>query len=363
MPLKIALLLLTLFLLNTSAFAHVSGVTDTNVKIQQSKVSIVFTTPMDNLEELNLKSEEAIQKFILGGFRVENNDLPCINTLIKTGSLETIKSRQFWVTSTCDEPIKSLLIGYDLFFELEDKHKNFLRISLLNRSLNITFTANKKEHVIPVESILKIWNKNKQANQQTSAETFSSQHYFPVGVEHILLGFDHLLFLLALLLLPIGFKELIGLVTSFTIAHSITLGLSVLDIVSLPVALVEIAIALSIVYVAIENIVVIRNKPSALRLRIPLRRRLITTFAFGLIHGFGFSYILKELGLGEQVFGSSLFFNLGVEAGQLIAIALVFPVLIFLFKHSSNLKWAQLASFMVGVVGLFWLIERCAGLV
>lgn len=141
----------------------------------------------------------------------------------------------------------------------------------------------------------------------------------------LLLGLDHVLFLLCLLLLPIQFKPLIALVTSFTATHAITLALSVLDTISLPALIVEVLIALSIVYDALHNVWPLRQQHSLSHFSFPLQRQLLTTFGFGLIHGLGFSYILKEMGLGEQPYAALLCFNIGVEARQLMIIATVFP--------------------------------------
>ncbi|MGH2361183.1 MAG: HupE/UreJ family protein, partial [bacterium] len=132
--------------------------------------------------------------------------------------------------------------------------------------------------------------------------------FFMLGVEHILIGWDHRLFLMCLLLLGGRFWGLIKIVTAFTIAHSITLAAAALDLVTLPSRLVESAIALSIAYVAAEN-VLLRDRAAS--------KRWLVAFIFGLVHGFGFSSVLKELGLPKEgLIWSLLGFNLGVEAGQ-----------------------------------------------
>lgn len=143
-------------------------------------------------------------------------------------------------------------------------------------------------------------------------------------------------------------------------AHSITLGLSVLDIVNLPAAWVEVAIAFSIVYVALENLYELQRQHQPQPVS-PWKRRVVVTFLFGLVHGFGFSYILKEIGLGDQVASALLFFNLGVEAGQLLAILLIFPVLLLLFKQKQSRSYMQVGSVLIGLMGAFWLVERLMG--
>jgi hydrogenase/urease accessory protein HupE len=144
-----------------------------------------------------------------------------------------------------------------------------------------------------------------------------SWRFFGLGVEHILLGYDHLLFLFALLLVRLRFRDLAVIVTSFTVAHSITLVGAGLGAFSLPSAIVEPAIALTILYVGLENFFI--KKPS---------RRWVLTFALGLIHGFGFAGLLAEIGLPKTgTVPALLSFNVGVEVGQLAMVAVVVPAL------------------------------------
>ncbi|NRA24276.1 MAG: HupE/UreJ family protein, partial [Oleispira sp.] len=170
---------------------------------------------------------------------------------------------------------------------------------------------------MPVDYLLKLWGET--AVDEAEAESFfQSKHYFSIGLEHILQGYDHLLFIIGLLLLPLNFRHLVALVSTFTLAHSLTLALSVFNLVRFPAALVEAFIAGSIVYVAVENLWHLRSSKGKTSQLSPWQRRMIMTFLFGLIHGFGFSYLLTEIGLGEQVVGALLYFNLGVEVGQLL---------------------------------------------
>lgn len=189
-------------------------------------------------------------------------------------------------------------------------------------------------------------------------EGVTDTSYFLAGVEHIVFGLEHLLFLVALLLLPIKFKHLFVLVSVFTLAYSISFVLSALNIVSIPALYIELLIAFSIVYIAFENYLEVGRIKSVESYQYPLRDRTLMTFFFGLIHGFGFSYILNEIGLGDQVASALLFFNLGVEVGLLIIVAIAFPILLFLFKRFSSVKWAQFALILSALVGLFWLVER-----
>lgn len=141
-------------------------------------------------------------------------------------------------------------------------------------------------------------------------------------------------------------------------AHSITLALSALSVVPLPALMVEILIAFSIVYVALHNLWILRQQRCFTNFSFPLQRQLLTTFGFGLIHGFGFSYILKEMGLGEQASTALLFFNPGVETGQLMIVAIAFPALVWIFKQRHSTVFAQAMSCVLGTVGVFWLAQR-----
>ena len=151
----------------------------------------------------------------------------------------------------------------------------------------------------------------------------SPERISSLGVEHILLGVDHLLFVLALLLLTTGTWQLVKTVTAFTVAHSITLGLATLGFVHVPSKPVEAVIALSIVFVAAE-IIRARRGQIGLAAKLPW----IVAFTFGLLHGFGFAGALSEVGLPEgHIPVALLFFNLGVEAGQLVFVAVVLSII------------------------------------
>jgi hydrogenase/urease accessory protein HupE len=180
--------------------------------------------------------------------------------------------------------------------------------------------------------------------------------YFILGVEHILAGFDHFLFVLSLVLLITGGWQIAKAVTAFTIAHSITLIATSLHLLSVPRQPVEICIALSIVFLAVE---IVKSRPGTPRLseRIPW----LVTFAFGLLHGFGFAGALAEIGLPEgEVPMALLTFNLGVEAGQLLIVGAGL-ILLALIRRFAVVQLALVRSTMgyaIGSVAAFWLIER-----
>jgi len=172
-----------------------------------------------------------------------------------------------------------------------------------------------------------------------------------VGVEHIVIGYDHILFLLALIVVSRP-RKLVALVTAFTIAHSITLALATLGWVELPANLVETAIAATIVFTAVENFWITDTAG-----------RWKTTFAFGLIHGFGFAGVLRDLGLPTEGFLRALLaFNLGVEAGQLAIVAiLAWPAAqLARWKHGPIVR--RVVSAAIAFCGLGWFLDRAFGL-
>lgn len=182
--------------------------------------------------------------------------------------------------------------------------------------------------------------------------------YFRIGVEHIIFGYDHLLFVLGLVLL-VRPRQLLPTITAFTLAHSVTLAASALGGVSLPGAPVEITIAMSIALLGAEAIYRMRGR-STLAQRMPW----LIAFGFGLIHGFGFAGALSEIGLpkGAEVM-ALLLFNLGVEAGQ---VAFVLAVLAFVWLGRQVYRRGEPAlrlatAYAIGITGSYWAIERIAG--
>lgn len=175
--------------------------------------------------------------------------------------------------------------------------------------------------------------------------------FFRLGVSHIFLGYDHLCFLLALMVAS-RLGPLVKIVTSFTVAHSITLILAALDIVRLPARLIEAGIAVTIVYLAVQNLRGVNTD-----------RRWLLTFAFGLVHGFGFAGILGEMDLPTSgLVRCLLAFNLGVEAGQLAFVAVALPLVIGLRRLKHERQLAAAISILLGLFGAAWFADRAFSL-
>jgi hydrogenase/urease accessory protein HupE len=170
-----------------------------------------------------------------------------------------------------------------------------------------------------------------------------------LGVEHILTGYDHLLFLVALLATARGLWSVVRIVTAFTLAHSVTLTVGALGIVTIPDRIIEPLIAATIVWVALENLFAAE----------PDRRRWIWSFGFGIVHGLGFASALGELGLkGAALVRGLLGFNLGVEIGQLLFVAIFLPAQMWLSRGRGAQLTPRIASLTVAVIGTYWLVER-----
>lgn len=189
-----------------------------------------------------------------------------------------------------------------------------------------------------------------QAGGEARSSGTIASHYTGLGIEHILMGWDHLAFVLALCLITSGW-QLLKLVTAFTLGHSLTLALAVLGWVHVPVPPVEACIALSIAFVVREALL-----PNSM-----LRHGAGLVFAFGLLHGLGFASALSESGIepGEILLGL-LSFNVGVELGQLVFVLLVVSVIALTKNISMSARTRPTIAFGLGTLGLFWTFERVA---
>lgn len=234
----------------------------------------------------------------------------------------------------CASDVRELSIRDDLFDVLGSDHHTLAKIESGGEIRELAFATEAREARVSL------------AARQPSREEGS---FFRLGVEHILTGYDHLLFLGALLLRGGRLLSLFKIITAFTVAHSITLALAVFGLVAVPERLVECVIAASIVYVALEN-VCLRDAPS---------QRWVVSFLFGLVHGFGFASALSPLHLPPRHLALALLgFNLGVEAGQALVVALLLPILVWMRGLRWERRAVQTASGAVALLGFIWFVER-----
>ena len=237
-----------------------------------------------------------------------------------------------------DGPIRAARIDYNLFVPGVSTASCLATVLQDGNLQNVVFTP--ENHEISL------------AGDSAQAAPVDFKSFIFLGLEHILTGYDHLLFVLSLLALGGGLRYLLKVVTAFTLAHSVTLALTTLGIIALPGRIIESGIALSIAYVAAENIFC-RNKTGL------ERSRWIITFVFGLLHGMGFAGLLGEMNLSTSSLPVALIgFNLGVELGQLAVVIPAFLLLRWLerWRIGPQVRWS--ASAFAIVAGLYWFVER-----
>jgi hypothetical protein len=260
-------------------------------------------------------------------------------------------------TATCASAPKTLAIGYRLFFDLDPQHRGLVRLEYQGATRAGIFSIDESEQRFALAELSK-W------------EQFVD--YGNEGVWHIWTGFDHVLFLLSLLLPAVlvrsespgrrwqpaasfraAFWDVVKVVTAFTLAHSITLSLAALGVVSLPSRWVESAIALSVVLAALNNI-----RP------LVYHKRWVIAFCFGLVHGFGFASVLADLGLPQESLLIALVaFNVGVELGQLVIVSAFLPIA---YALRTTVLYQQVVvvygSAVIALIALVWLIQRAFNL-
>jgi hydrogenase/urease accessory protein HupE len=235
------------------------------------------------------------------------------------------------LTLECPAPPVQLRIR-DEWFELFGEHyRTIARIEAAGGAREAVFLPDAPETTVEI-----------------GREPASGSAFFRLGIEHILTGYDHLLFLLALLLRGGRLFSLLKIITAFTVAHSITLALAVLGVVTIPGRVIEPAIAASIAWVALENLR--RDAPA---------QRWLASFVFGLVHGFGFASAIEPLALPPARLAQALLgFNLGVETGQALVVVLLLPLLLWMRGKPWEPRIVRTASLGVAAVGLAWLVAR-----
>ncbi len=276
------------------------------------------------------------------------------------------------LTAPC-HPKAAPVIAYTLFREVDPTHRGIAKVQLQGRPLALSVLDPTHSPKIGTLAVAGAGAGSLEAGAATSPPTkdngalTAGLGFGKEGVRHILTGYDHVLFLLCLLLpsvmrrTPQGWQPVerlsqavwpvVGIVTAFTVAHSITLGLAALKVVSLPPAFIEPAIAVTIILAALDNVWPF----------FPVRR-VVVTFFFGLIHGFGFAGVLAELNLPTGRFAWALLqFNLGLEVGQLLIVVVVTGLLFLARRWRDYPTWViRGGSYAAILVGVLWLVERTA---
>ncbi len=296
-----------------------------------------FDTNKDkHLENEELSSQtERIESVLQKDLRIDVDSKPLTMELLSMDLAEkgSTSGVVFKLRLTADEAIEQFNLHYNLLFEDAPLHTNVFLVHSGEYFYQDILDTKKRDVQITI------------AQPEIGSVLWE---YFVLGIEHILTGYDHLLFLLSLVLIASRFKDALKIVTAFTIAHSITLFLVATDRIQVSSHWVEALIALTICYVAVENMFVQKAK-----------WRWLLTALFGLIHGMGFAGALAETGLPKSnLIGSLLTFNLGVEAGQLMVLCLLLPFLLWLRRFPWYRKMMISTSCLIFVLAFYWLIQR-----
>ncbi|TRZ93146.1 MAG: HupE/UreJ family protein [Rhodocyclaceae bacterium] len=239
----------------------------------------------------------------------------------------------------CPQIVNDLTIRSTLFLDLDESHTQFARLA----SPDDPATAMR-------EAVLSASNVTfhiPDVHTGGSASSDRAWSFFKLGIEHLLTGYDHILFLLTVII-AMGLLDTVKAVTAFTVAHSLTMALAFLNLVSLPSSIVEPLIALTIIYVSVENV-----------LATDIRRRWLLTGLFGLVHGLGFVGALKAITVSREELLLSLFsFNVGIEAGQLLVIVISIPALRYLRSRAWDRRFCRAFSQGAALLGAVWLVQR-----
>lgn len=296
---------------------------------------------------------DAVTDYALASLTISNRDrcrLVPGNLLVDTHAGESYASLAF--TARCGTAIGPLAVQYQLLFDRDPGHRGLLRVRLRDQQATAVMSPDRSKWTVA-------------ANTSLAASGFGD--FVREGIWHIVIGYDHVAFLI-LLLLPAVLRrdsgrwqavpalapamfDMARIVTAFTLAHSVTLSVAALGLVQLPSQPVELAIAASVIVAALHNLFPTRLGP-----------RWALALVFGLVHGFGFASVLSELGGGERLLLELVGFNIGVELGQL-AIALALLPVTFVMRSTVIYRRAivPVASLAVAALAGYWFVERALG--
>jgi len=322
------------------AVAHQGGTTGhATVSVAGQSVRYALSLPTEGLGDATRDLRELVAA-VARHVAVEADGAACSAVPAETRPPSAGRaSVEVVVLYACAAPIRTLTIrdGTDTLLGVD--HHTIADVQWPGGSRQVVFEKGQRQASIAVSG--------GPPPEQKVPGTFVS--YLGMGVEHIIGGIDHLLFLLALLALSTSLWQTVKIVTAFTVAHSVTLSLATLGLVDVPSSIVEPLIAASIVWVAVENLVA----PGG------AGRRWLIAGLFGLAHGLGFASALVELDLTRATLVRALVgFNLGVELGQLAFVAVVMPPLVWASRPDRLPRLPQILSVIVALVGAVWLVER-----
>ncbi len=307
---------------------------------------------MEEPEVLQAPSEDQLRDYITKHIYILENKNLCPFTLQNLSTKNnTVAFDADFICRHKVDSIDTLTIHTNAFADFFETYDNYTVLTLGDKTWELVFTKEKTMFPGQVEAV--------------EVGTFLSKikiaiHFIWFGILHILTGYDHILFLFSIILLIRSLRKVVILVTSFTVAHSITLILASFHVISVHSSIVEPLIALSIIYMAFLNVRTLRTaKMKYNSSTTHIEERWLITFLFGLIHGLGFASALTEAQIPQTFFVPSLiFFNVGIELGQLSILLLLYPIL----KRIDVLKYRKMILIVISggiiVLGFFWLIQR-----
>ena len=326
------------------ALAHVTTTGLLRIEVAEGRVLYALSVALPELPAAsaamlsaaangNRTAAEGVAEAARNSIKIDLGNIGCRTGRVRIGGGGANETRAtIEIDFTCDASHGRLDITEDWSAFLGEHYQTLGNIRTRSGERQVTFGENSRTASVEID--------------RTAATGWFD--FVELGVKHILTGYDHLLFLVALLATARGLWSVVRIVTAFTLAHSVTLTLGALGIVSID-RIIEPLIAATIVWVALENLLVAE----------PDRKRWIWSFGFGLVHGLGFASALTELGLnGTELVRALVGFNLGVEIGQLIFVAVFLPTLTWLSRGSGAKRTPRIASLAVAVVGTYWLVER-----
>ncbi|MCQ8118395.1 HupE/UreJ family protein [Methylomonas rosea] len=355
------LLLAALLLQSGWALAHAPGLSSIDVAVKSDQVVTKLTfalqdieafAPMDSDLDADVSAAEReaakpdIAKMLAEQLRVNIDGVDV--QAVGPGTVSYDEQNNAHVEFKFQNvPHKQLLLQSKLLAWLQDGHQQYVTVrDAAGKPLSEKMLSRADDQLQLALSAVD------PSVAQNDSRFSAFADFLKLGIEHILTGYDHLLFLFALLAVTHSFWPAIKIVTFFTIAHSITLACAGLNIIELPSSVVEPVIAATIIYVAVENII---------RGDHPKGRQWLT-FGFGLIHGFGFASVLREMDITSGDTGillPLLSFNLGIETGQIAVASVVLPIIWWLNnKPAFAEKFLKGCSAMVALMGAYWLLER-----
>jgi len=330
-------------LLPVAAFAHQASISYSELRPHGREIegtlrfALADLRPQVRIDDPRDPPVPALTRLLLDPFVIKASGRPCMLQPGVTAAMDGEDGLALHARWTCpiDASDLSLRAGFLDYFPPGHAHLSRIEFS-------------------PTEISQRVAQRDEPSFEarRTRSRGRESSRFLLLGVEHIFTGYDHLAFLLGLLLLGGTLGQMVKIVTAFTVAHSITLALAALDLLAPPARIVEALIAASILFVGAENLWALRRRAADSA----LRHRWLLTFAFGLVHGFGFAAVLRQMHLPRAALATGLLsFNLGVECGQVCIVVVLLPLLRSLQRARA---FAPAASACVAAFGALLLVTR-----